>query len=122
MTLMTASIEFFKGIPEDLTNVSLRRGKDSGNKIVLMTFDTLKAIEKLNSFTGRSHGNLLLLDTEGEINIEISQLKFIYGGFEGDELQRVECSFEIDNDDHWQRFMRFMNRYAEANGMEYADK
>ena len=79
-----------------------------------MTFETLKAIEILNSFTGRSHGNLLLLDTEGEINVEISQLKFIYGGFEGDELQRVECSFEIDNDDHWQRFMRFMNRYADV--------
>ena len=119
---MTASIEFFKGIPEDLNNVSLRRGKESGRKIVLMTFETLRAIEKFNSFTGRSHGNLLLLDSEGEINIEISQLKFIYGGFEGDELQRVECSFEIDNEEHWQRFMRFMNRYAEANGMEYANK
>ena len=49
--LMTASIEFFKGISEELSNVSLRKGKQSGNKIVLMTFKTLKAIEILNSFT-----------------------------------------------------------------------
>ncbi|MFM7909650.1 MAG: photosystem II reaction center protein Psb28, partial [Microcystis sp.] len=25
-------------------------------------------------------------------------------------------------DEHWERFMRFMNRYAAANGMGYQDK
>ncbi|MGF1676496.1 MAG: photosystem II reaction center protein Psb28, partial [Rivularia sp. (in: cyanobacteria)] len=31
------------------------------------------------------------------------------------------CQFEIEQDDHWDRFMRFMHRYADANGMAYED-
>jgi photosystem II Psb28-2 protein len=33
----------------------------------------------------------------------------------------MECRFEIDLEDYWERFMRFMNRYAEANGMAYGE-
>lgn len=119
---MTLSIEFFEGIPEELLNVSLRQKKDTGTKVVLMTFAPLKATEITKSFTGRSHGKLHLIDSEGEISVEPSSLKFVYGGDEGDDLQRVECSFEIDLEEHWERFMRFMKRYAEAHGFDYQDK
>jgi photosystem II Psb28-2 protein len=122
MTTPTPSIEFYAGISEELSNVSLRRNKQTGKRNVLMTFASLKAIEKLKSFTERSHGKLHLIDSEGEISIEPSSLQFVFGGGDGDELQRVECSFEIDQEDHWERFMRFMNRYAEANGMGYSDR
>jgi photosystem II Psb28-2 protein len=119
---MTLSIEFFEGVPEELLNVSLRQKKDTGTKIVLMTFAPLKATEIVKSFTGRSHGKLHLIDSEGEISVEPSTLKFVYGGDEGDDLRRVECSFEIDSEDHWERFMRFMKCYAEAHGFGYQDK
>jgi photosystem II reaction center protein Psb28 len=33
----------------------------------------------------------------------------------------VECKLESDQENHWQRFMRFMNRYAEANAMIYGE-
>lgn len=114
------SIQFFTSISEELSNVSLRRNS-SGKRIVLMMFNRLKAIEGLNSFTKQSLNSMLLTDEEGNINVTPSSVKFIFGGAEGDELQRVECKIEIERDDHWERFMRFMHRYAEANGMAYGE-
>ncbi|ACK72880.1 photosystem II reaction center protein Psb28 [Gloeothece citriformis PCC 7424] len=122
MTSVTPSIEFFDGLSEELSNVSLRRSKDTGVRNVLMIFKSLKAIEKFQSFTKRSYGDLRLIDSEGIISVEPSSVKLIFGGDEGDELIRVECTFEIPRDDHWERFMRFMHRYAEANGMGYSDQ
>jgi photosystem II Psb28-2 protein len=122
MSSASASIEFFKGISEELSNVSLRRNKNTGIRNVLMTFESLKAIDKFNSFTKTSTGNMLLTDLEGEISVAPSSVKFIFGGDDGNELKRVECVFEIDREDYWDRFMRFMYRYAEANGMEYGSR
>lgn len=121
MTSQTPSIQFFEGISEELSNVSLRRNRSTGVRSVLMTFNSLKAIEKFNSFTKRSHNSLLLIDEEGSIAVEPSSVQFVFAGPEGDDLQRVECKFEIPQEDHWERFMRFMNRYAEANDMGYSE-
>ena len=87
----------------------------------MMLFKQLKAIERLNSFTKRSSNSMRLIDDEGVISIEPTSVKLFFGGPEGDDLERVECKFEIDNPDHWDRFMRFMNRYAESNGMAYGE-
>ncbi|ACK67540.1 photosystem II reaction center protein Psb28 [Rippkaea orientalis PCC 8801] len=121
MTTAMPSIEFFVGISEELSNVSLRRSKETGIRNVLLIFDTLKSLEKFKSFTQQTYGDLRLIDCEGEISVKPSSLKIIWGGDEGDELRQVRCGFEIEQDDHWDRFMRFMNRYAEANGMGYQD-
>ena len=122
MMNINPSIEFFVGISEELSNVSLRRNKSTGVRNVLMTFDSLNALDKFNSFRKEFRGNLRLVDEEGEITVEPSTLKFIFGGDEGEDLQRVECGFELGQESHWERFMRFMERYAEANGMGYSDK
>jgi photosystem II Psb28-2 protein len=122
MSSSTPSIQFFVGLSEELENVSLRRKKETGDRCVMMIFKTLKAIEKFQSFTKQSYGDMRLIDSEGEISVEPSSLKFIFAGDEGDEIQHVECGFEIAKEDHWERFMRFMQRYAEANGMGYSEK
>jgi photosystem II Psb28-2 protein len=116
------TIEFFQGVAEELSNVSLRRNKNTGVRSVLMTFTSLKALNKFNSFTKGSSQSLRLMDSEGDITVQPSSLKIIFGGDDGDELRGVECRFEIEREDHWERFMRFMNRYAEANDMEYGEK
>ena len=121
MASSTPSIEFFVGVTEELSNVSLRRNKNTGIRSVLMIFASLKAVERLNSFTQNSIGNLRLSDSEGVIEVKPSSLQFIFGGDEGNELKRVECGFEIDQELHWERFMRFMNRYAEKNDMAYGE-
>jgi photosystem II Psb28-2 protein len=122
MENITPSIQFFAGVFEDLSNVSLRREVRTGKRIVLMIFNQLQALQGFNSFTKPSLNSLLLTDAEGEINVTPSSTRFIFGGDEGDELVRVECKLEIERDEHWDRFMRFMHRYAEANGMEYGEK
>jgi photosystem II Psb28-2 protein len=116
------TIEFFEGLTEDLFQVSLRKSKTTGVRNVLMTFKRLKAIERFQSFTTRTYGDLRLIDEEGIISVQPSSMKFIFGGDEGDEIQRVECGFELGEPEHWDRFTRFMNRYAESNGMGYQDK
>ena len=121
MTSQTPSIQFFEGISEELSNVSLRRNRNSGARTVLMTFNTLKALEKFNSFTKRSLNSMLLSDEEGAISVDPSSVQFLFSGPEGDELKRVECQFEVDREDHGERFMRFMNRYAEVNDMAYSE-
>ncbi|MBD0343903.1 MAG: photosystem II reaction center protein Psb28 [Coleofasciculus sp. Co-bin14] len=121
MSTQTPSIQFFEGISEELSNVSLRRSRDTGMRSVLMTFNSLKALEKFNSFTKRFSNSMVLTDEEGVIRVEPSSVQFVFGGPEGDDLQRVECKFEISREDYWERFMRFMNRYAASNGMAYSE-
>jgi photosystem II Psb28-2 protein len=115
------SIQFFEGISEDLSDISLRRNRSTGGRAVMLIFKTLKSLERFRSYTKRFNKALLLSDEEGDITIEPSSVKFIFGGPEGDELQQVECKLEIDRDEHWERLMRFFHRYAEANGMSYGE-
>ncbi|MDJ0737944.1 MAG: photosystem II reaction center protein Psb28 [Nostocaceae cyanobacterium] len=122
MTSTTPSIQFFADVNEELSNVSLRREKRTGKHIVVMMFDKINALEKFASFTKQSLNSMVLTDEEGEIRVTPSSIQFMFGGDDGDELRRVECKFEIEQDDHWQRFTRFMQRYAEANGMEYGER
>ncbi|MCU0566935.1 MAG: photosystem II reaction center protein Psb28 [Oculatellaceae cyanobacterium Prado106] len=121
MANIPPSIEFFEGISEDLSDVSLRQNRATGVRSVLMTFNTFKSIERFRSYTNRFVGAMRLTDSEGQIQIEPASVQFVFGGPEGDELQRMECKLEIDRADHWERFLRFMNRYAEANGMMYGE-
>ncbi len=121
MTFEPPSIQFFEGINEDLEDVRLRRDRSTGARTVLMTFRQLKAIEQFNSYRNQFSKAMKLRDAEGEIQVEPSSVKFIFGGPEGDDFERMECQFEIDRDDHWERFMRFMDRYAEMNGMAYGE-
>jgi photosystem II Psb28-2 protein len=116
------SIQFFDGISEQLSDVSLRVNQNTGVRNVLLTFNSLKSLTLTNTLTKQYSGSLMLIDTEGKIAVQPSSCKFLFGGDDGDDLKKVECTFEIDNEEHWSRFMRFMHRYAAANGMEYGEK
>lgn len=121
MASETPTVEFYDGINEQISNVSLRQDKATGARVVLLLFEQLKAIEQFRSFRSRFSKALKLTDSEGVITIEPSGVKFIFSGPEGDDLKQVECTLTIDREDYWERFMRFMNRYAEANGMAYGE-
>ena len=122
MSSVVPAIEFFQGVSEELSGVSLRRNKKTGVRNVLMVFESLNALEKFNSFRKGAAQNLRLIDVEGEILVAPSSVKFIFGGDEGNELRQVKCSFELERESHWERFARFMERYAAANNMEYGEK
>lgn len=122
MTDVLPTIELFDGIAEDLDNVSLRRDRQTGGRNVLLRFRALKALDRFNSFRSRFSKAIRLTDSEGAIELWPDSSKLVFGGDDGDELDRVEFVIPIDNEDHWQRFMRFMERYAAANGMTYGDR
>ncbi|WP_339367231.1 photosystem II reaction center protein Psb28 [Picosynechococcus sp. PCC 7002] len=117
----TPRIEFFNGISEELSNVSLQRNPKTGVNSVSMTFAQLNALDRFQSFTAGSNGIVRLIDEEGDIAVTPSSCRIVFGGEEGDELRGVICRFEIENDDHWERFMRFMHRYADEHGFAYGE-
>lgn len=120
-TAETPTVEFFDGIPEEISDVRLRRDQATGARSVLLLFERLEAIEQFKSFRNRFSKALKLTDSEGVITIEPTGVKFIFAGPEGDDLRQVECTLTIDREDYWERFMRFMHRYADANGMTYGE-
>lgn len=121
MVTQIPSIQIFAGVQEELSGVSLRRSKTSGTRSAVLIFDRLESLEHFRSYWKRSSNAVHLIDEEGEMVIEPSGVRLIYGGPEGEDLRRVECKLEIGRNDRWERFMRFMNRYAEANEMVYGE-
>ena len=121
MATQIPCIQIFAGVPEELSGVSLRRGKTSGKRSAILIFEKLESLEHFRSYWKRSANVVHLIDEEGEILVEPTGVQMIYGGPEGEDLRRIECKLEIEQDNHWQRFMRFMNRYAEANAMVYGE-
>lgn len=122
MTNINPSIEFFVGLSEELSNVNLKHNPRTNVFTVVFFFKKLKALEKFQSFTTQTYGDLRLMDEEGTITVNPLGTKVIFGGDDGDDLMGVECTFKIDDQEHWERFLRFMERYAEANGMEFSKK
>jgi photosystem II Psb28-2 protein len=68
----TPTVEFYDGIAEEISGVSLRQDQSTGDRIVLLLFEQLKAIEQFQSFRSRFSKALKLTDSEGVITIEPS--------------------------------------------------
>lgn len=121
MVTQIPTIQIFAGVPEELSGVSLRQGKTTGKRSAVLIFEKLESLEHFRSYWKRSANAVHLIDEEGELLIEPTGVRLLYGGPEGEDLRRVECKLEISQDDRWERFMRFMNRYAESNEMAYGE-
>lgn len=113
---MTISVQFIEGLNEEITEVSLRKRRNSDTKIVVLIFDRLQATEKLRSFSNNIN-QLSLKDEEGEIQVVPSGIKFL--SVDETDFSRVECSFEVESEENFERVMRFLHRYAEENGFEF---
>ena len=116
---VTISVQFIQGLEEEITGVSLRQRKDSPNKIVVLVFNRMQAIEKLRSFTN-GVDNLWLTDEEGQIQVFPSGIKFFYR--DDDDLVKAECSIELRSEEEFERVMRFLHRYAEAHGFQFESR
>lgn len=114
-----ATVEFLKDIKEEICEIKLRKGKDTGNRIIMFIFEKVNAMEKMRSFSAGAD-YMLLNDEEGDIQVTPRKLEFFYKN--DDNLARAECTFELVNDMQWQRLRRFLDRYAESNGMGYEAK
>lgn len=107
-----AHIEFARGIVEEvIPDVRMTRAKDGTNGTATFYFEYPKALD-LN--TGAEITGMYMVDEEGELVTRDVNGKFINGAPAG-----IEATFVIKSVQEWDRFMRFMNRYAEENGLGF---
>jgi photosystem II protein len=108
-----AEIQFSKGIAEEvIPDVRLTRSKDGTNGTATFYFEKPKALsnESTEDITG-----MYMVDEEGEIVTREVKAKFING-----QPEALEALYAIKSTSEWDRFMRFMNRYAEEHGLGFS--
>lgn len=57
---------------------------------------------------------MFLADEEGELTTTDVNAKFSNG-----KPQSIEATYVMTSPEQWDRFMRFMDRYAETNGLGF---
>ena len=107
-----AEIQFARGISESvIPDVRLTRAPDGTNGTATFYFDHPKALDPQE---GVEVTGMYLVDEEGELVSRDVNAKFING-----EPSGIEAVYVIKSVEQWDRFMRFMNRYAEQNGLGF---
>ncbi|MDB9527541.1 photosystem II reaction center protein Psb28 [Oscillatoria sp. CS-180] len=107
-----AHIEFARGVVEEVVpDVRLTRSPDGSDGTATFYFDNPKA---LSEDEGVEITGMYMIDEEGELSTREVKGKFLDGRPAG-----IEAFFAIKSEAEWDRFMRFMNRYAEQNGLGF---
>lgn len=106
-----AEIQFSRGIAEEIIpDVRLTRSKDGTNGTATFYF------EKPNAFADASAvaiTGMYMIDEEGEITTKEVNAKFVNG-----QPEALEALYVMKSTAEWERFIRFMDRYAAENGLE----
>lgn len=106
-----ATIQFSRGMDEDsVPEVRITRSKSGTQGTATFLFQSPKALTtSTEAITG-----MYMIDEEGEIITREVKAKFINGQPDG-----LEALYLMRNAEEWERFMRFMERYSEANGLAF---
>ncbi|MBO9998759.1 MAG: photosystem II reaction center protein Psb28 [Cyanobacteria bacterium SID2] len=108
-----AHIEFARGVKENvIPDVRLTRSKDGSNGRAFFYFQNPNALEE--GFTEEITG-MYLIDEEGELVTREVKGKFVNG-----KPEALEAIYAIKSVGDWDRFMRFMERYANENGLGFS--
>lgn len=108
-----AHIQFSRGITEDIVpDVRLTRAKTGESATATFVFQNPKALESTSTeeITG-----MYMIDEEGEIVTREVKGKFVNG-----KPESLEAVYVMRSTEEWERFLRFMQRYAEENGLEFS--
>ncbi|EKQ70857.1 photosystem II reaction center protein Psb28 [Leptolyngbyaceae cyanobacterium JSC-12] len=109
---MVARIQFARGIDEEIIpNVRLTRAKDGSNGTATFYFQNPKALS--SNMTEEITG-MYLIDDEGEISTREVKAKFVNG-----QPDAIEAVYLMKSASEWDRFIRFMERYAEENDLGF---
>lgn len=108
-----AQIQFSRGIDEDVVpDISLTRARDGSNGKAIFYFQNPTALS--NTSTDAITG-MYLVDEEGELVSREVNAKFVNG-----QPDALEATYIIRSPQEWDRFMRFMERYANDHGLEFS--
>ena len=111
----SAFIEFIVGVPEPcVPDVSLTRSRDGTTGVATFTFDNPSFLQASTESLGETTG-MYLKDSEGTLKTSEVTATFTNG-----KPRIVKGVVVLKGSDEWDRFMRFMERYAEANGLGFS--
>ena len=107
-----AEIQSSKGTPEKVVpDVRMTRSRDGSNGKAIFRFQKPETL--LGSESGDITG-MYLIDEEGELMTRDVQAKFVNG-----QPDSLEATYAIKSVEEWDRFMRFMERYAAEYGLGF---
>jgi photosystem II 13kDa protein len=107
-----AQIQFSRGINEDaVPDVRLTRSRDGSNGTATFYFEQPKALSAASTeeITG-----MYMIDEEGEISTREVKAKFVNG-----QPEALEAFYLMKSQAEWDRFMRFMERYAAEHDLGF---
>ncbi|KAL5712081.1 Photosystem II reaction center Psb28 protein [Ranunculus cassubicifolius] len=114
--MVKPSIQFIKGTDEQtIPDVRLTKSRDGTNGMAIFSFDEPSVFDstgELGDITG-----LYMIDEEGVLNSVDVNAKFVNG-----KPARIEAKYIMRTPRDWDRFMRFMERYSDANGLSFIKK
>lgn len=111
----SAYIEFIVGFPEPVVpDVQLTRSRDGSTGVATFTFDNPSFLAANTQDLGETTG-MYLKDSEGTLKTSEVTATFTNG-----RPRFVKGIVVLKGTDEWDRFMRFMERYAEANGLGFS--
>jgi photosystem II 13kDa protein len=107
-----AEIQFSKGVNEEvIPDVRLTRAKDGSTGTATFYFEYPSALanDSTDDITG-----MYLIDEEGELITREVKAKFING-----QPAALEAFYIMRSAEEWERFIRFMERYAEEHDLGF---
>jgi photosystem II protein len=108
-----AEIQFSRGINEEvIPDVRLTRSRDESTGTATFSFQNPKALD--SSSTEEITG-MYMIDEEGEIVTREVKGKFVNG-----QPTSLEAILLLKSPEEWDRFMRFMERYAQEHGLGFS--
>ena len=113
-SLDAASIQFVRGLDEKVVpDVRLTRAKDGSSGVATFNFNSPNCFDANTAAEGEVTG-MFMIDDEGEISTTDVNARFTNG-----KPQSIESTYVMKSPSEWDRFMRFMERYGEANGLGF---
>ena len=107
-----AEIQFSKGISETtIPQIRLTRSRSGQSGTARFYFDSPTVLDqnRKEEITG-----LYLIDEEGELLTREVKGKFING-----RAQAIEAILVLNSPQEWDRFIRFIERYSQENGLAF---
>ena len=107
-----AEIQFSQGLTEEtIPKVRLTRARNGESGTATFYFESPQIIDKERN---EEIEGMYLIDEEGEIVTREVKGKFING-----KPTAVEAIHVMKSPEEWERFMRFMERYADEHGLGF---
>ena len=96
-----------------IPDIKLTRARDGSSGTATFRFKNPNVFDASTASRGEVTG-MFLVDDEGEMSTTDVNANFVNG-----KPQSLESVYLMTSPEEWDRFMRFMERYGEANGLAF---